>query len=288
MTTNAQLSLDKMNKQQKQQKLLEILQDAVYSNASELQIDCRLLVPWEDFTHPYIKLFHSRRWTMQIVIKGFALSRALKVIFGFLITAIAGYVVGSGFVAKLDKALNHQGHSVVLFNWFEQWLVLQLVGFVSWLYAGTDQIAIIIKGMLVGFSLSVLLLSSACILGYLWGKIYVDIGCFGLSIKGVYHVDPTGQWCTPWSEFFAVRWTARTVCQYGKTVRWHHRMCPIRLLLPEGGSIRLWGCKADRDWLTKVMELLIALHNLNPSCKLSVHCVDPNKKCCRPDLTCAD
>lgn len=290
MTTNVPDPLDGLDEDQKREELLKTLQDAINNDVCELQIDYRLLKPWEDYTHPHARLIYSRKWAWQFVSKGFALGSALKVIFTFLFITATGYFINSSFVDLLGVLLGAQKIENVQFNWFDLWLIQQLGRFVSWLYSSdTNQIGTALKSLLVGGSLAATLLTSVCILGYFWGKIFIDQGHIGLGVNGLYHIDPAGQWFTPWSSFFAVRWTARTVCKQGKKVRYYHEEYPIRLLLPDGGSIRLWGCKADRCWLTKIMELLIAFHNQQPHCKISIRGIDSEAPVeCQSDLNCVD
>ena len=95
----------------------------------------------------------------------------------------------------------------------------------------------------------VMILSGA----YFMGRIGFDRAGLALDLNGLYHVGPPGRCYTPWSEIYSVRWRR-------EKWRFLQSFTPISLLSAEGRTIRLFGPISDREWLHKVIELLI-VHN---------------------------
>ncbi len=271
MNVTIPLSQEDSKESCRRQQLLDVLHSALQNETPEHFIEETMLVPWEDYTHPKTKLLYSHKRTRQVVAKGFALGNNLKWFFGYVISqGVALFPIAFSIGNfDFDSCIPENKPSLwcILFLELLRWLSNMLL----WLYPpGARQVVILFRAFIAGVVGVGILLLGAGLAGYFRQKLYFDRDRIALGVDSLYHIDPTGRWATPWSRVVAVRWAARNAERQKKTVRWYHRRFPVRLLLREGGYIYLWGPVVDREWLVKVMELLIALHAKQPPCELRV------------------
>ena len=247
--------------QESRPEMLKQLRDGFYNDEPCLHVSSRFLSTWQNYSHPLLGLLYYKKRTWQAASKGITPGPVLALLLGLI-----GNAVRITFNAHMDGTLVKQVVKILQglkcdLNCLE-WLrtLLEFDNFGKWVAQVT----------IAYFATLVVVIGLAYLLGYIAGRFSLGRENIGLSLNGLYHDYPYGQRYSSWSQFCAVRWLGMDVKNRGGIVQWFMGCFPIRLLLSDGGSIRIWGPRADREWLTEVMELLIAHHHKELKGKLPV------------------
>ena len=241
---------ESLDTRQRRQQIKELLQDRLKNEEDKLQLDRKLFLWWEDYSRLRIGLLYRHQWTWQWISKGIALGRLVWVLLLLLISIGSILIRELGLLTSFDfqdlgRGNAGNGVSVLVDPNFTETEVQTILGwFMGWLaWAGMFVVAFIV--------LSCMTAAALAFAGYLLGKLKLEVQPVALDLNGLYYEGPPGRCYISWSKIYTVRWSCRR--------RWR-LLVPIRLVLDEGGSIRIWPPVADREWLTEVMALLILLH----------------------------
>ena len=222
--------LTKGSKEEKRRcKILKQLQDDWNNEKHELQVDSKLLIDSKiSAIPPHIGLLYQRKCRFQTVSKGFLPGPALA----------AGLLAVSGLLAFLFSIIDISTIALVLTPAIEAFS--QQLSSSPW-----SAIKAILR---LYFIFLVVIYTLAYTAGYFRGNFSLGIEGIALDLNALYHDAPEGRIGTDWSECLSVRWF------------WWWGF-PLTVLLREGGAVRLWVPRSDRDWLIDVVRLLIAHHH---------------------------
>ena len=225
-------------------KILAQLQEGWDNKKCQPQVDgCLLIDSDRCATRPHIGLLYQRTWSFQTVSRGFVLGPALATVlivsFG-LLTFLFNFITLEMIALLLT-------HVDLASEKLENGQRLIGTGF-------TQQLEDILKMTWFLFLIVFVLVVPPFVAGYFKGKFSLGWESVALDLNGLYHDDPKGRSFTAWSKIFSVRWWG-----------WGF---PMTLRLLEGGTVRLYLPRADREWLTKVVKLLIAHHHSDMMGKL--------------------
>ena len=247
------------------EKIIEQLREALCSGKPNLAVCNRLLAQWKDYSHPFVGLLYYKRWGGQATSKGVTPGHTLGLLLG---------LTGSG----IRSIFNEYADGTLAENTVKR---MELLGcksncreWISWLleYGNFTLIGRIGQFAIAYVVVFALVVALTFLLGYIAGRFTYGYANVGLSLNGLYHIYPGGRRYSPWSQFCAVRWWGESSREHIKMIKWLAKSFPIRLLLSDGSSIRIWCPRKDREWLTEVMELLIAHHHADLKGKLLSCC----------------
>ena len=233
-----------------QQRLQEIL-DQLRCGPKELDTD--LLKPHVDFTRTEIRLVYQHNRIFQVKFNGGAVGMTILLLISLSAT-LFGLAIAFQGLSEAGEKPSQTIFGEELFESTGQLIINVLVAVASWVPWTLPSWVFVTLGVIF---LVVVLLALPVVVhligAFLLGRIGMEWTGLALDLNGLYHFGPSGRCFTHWSDIYTVRWGEK------EPVRWR-RFTPIRLIVAEGGSIRMFVPPKYCMLLRKVIEHLIEYH----------------------------
>lgn len=253
--------------QNSQEEILKQLRDGLCDDKTALHVSSRLLSQWRGYSHPLLGLLYYKKRAWQVAFRGVVPGPTLA-----LLLSLIGNAVGWIYKKYANCTLVESSLRLLQFWGCGPKCANKLHRLLDF-----DNLAMIekLKILLCVYLVTLLVVVALTyVLGYIAGRFSFGPEKVALSLNGLYHDYPYGRRYSSWSQFCAVKWLGMSVGKRNKRFRWFFGCFPIKLLLSDGGSIRLWCHWADHEWLTEVIELLIAYHHISMKGRLPIDRID--------------